>query len=103
MQEPKIYADFQNADAKGRIRLNCNGTLEDLARHKIQLTPGLALTLYSDDSDDTGNSNELLAAGIAEYSAEEQVWVAVIDWAGIHHGTGGPNVSLTPRLARNVG
>ena len=37
MFQPKVYADFQNADARGRIRLNCIGTIEDLARQKIEL------------------------------------------------------------------
>jgi hypothetical protein len=23
----KVYADFQNADVQGRLRLNCDGTL----------------------------------------------------------------------------
>ena len=31
MATPRIYADFHNADAQGRLRLNCIGTEEDLA------------------------------------------------------------------------
>ena len=30
MVKPKVYADFHNADANGRLRLNCVGTVEDL-------------------------------------------------------------------------
>jgi hypothetical protein len=30
MNKPKVYADFQNADSQGRLRLNCLGTVEDL-------------------------------------------------------------------------
>ena len=45
MSPAKVYADFHNADAKGRLRLNCTGTVEDLARQQIELREGLALTL----------------------------------------------------------
>ena len=33
----RIFADFNNADENGRLRLNCTGTIEDLARQKIEL------------------------------------------------------------------
>ena len=35
MQKPKVYADSHNADAYGRLRLNCAGTTEDLSRQAI--------------------------------------------------------------------
>jgi hypothetical protein len=47
MTAPTIYADFHNADARGRLRLNCAGTVADLARTGVVLTEGLRLT-FSD-------------------------------------------------------
>src|SRR2546427_5205538 len=82
---PKVYADFHNADAKGRLRLNCLGTMQDLARHRIQLRTGLALTLYSDDADANGRPTELQAKGIVDYSEQEQCWVAAINWGRLRH------------------
>ena len=70
----KIFADFHNADSQGRLRLNCIGTIEDLARQQILLEDGQLLTLYSED---------LEVDGIAQYSKAENVWVAVIDWDAI--------------------
>ncbi len=70
MSRPTIYADFNNADASGRLRLNCVGTVEDLSRQGIQLREGLQLTLHDE---------ELEAEGEAHFSAEEKVWVAAID------------------------
>ncbi|WP_277883249.1 hypothetical protein [Nostoc sp. FACHB-190] len=32
MDKPRVFADFHNADSQGRLRLNCTGTIEDLAR-----------------------------------------------------------------------
>jgi hypothetical protein len=68
----RLYADFNNADPKGRVRLNCYGTLQDLKKLKIQLSEGMKVIL--DDND------ELSTAGIVEYSKEENIWVAKIDW-----------------------
>jgi hypothetical protein len=74
MNTPRIFADFHNADNEGRLRLNCIGTVEDLARHNIELQDGKLLTLYSED---------LEVEGVVQYSIEEKLWVAAIDWNAI--------------------
>ena len=73
-RHPIVFADFQNADPRGRLRLNCIGTIEDLARQQIVLRDGVCLTLYNE---------ELEVEGVVEYSADEHLWVAVIDWHAI--------------------
>lgn len=83
----KVYVDFHNADSQGRVRLNCIGTMEDLARQQVELRNGLVLTLYSDDLDAKGEPDELLVEGIVSFSQEEHCWVAAIDWAGIRHAS----------------
>jgi hypothetical protein len=74
MSRPTVYADFHNADSRGRLRLNCVGTIRDLAEKRIVLVEGLRLML-SDD--------ELEVDGEVQFAAEEHVWVAVIDWDAI--------------------
>jgi hypothetical protein len=74
MSKSRVYADFHNADVQGRLRLNCVGTVEDLAQQQIMLRDGLLLTLYSED---------LEVEGRVQYSTEENLWVAVIDWNAI--------------------
>jgi hypothetical protein len=74
MGKPKVYADFHNADTQGRLRLNCMGTIEDLARQQIALQEGQRLTVYSED---------LEVDGLVLYSTVENLWVAVIDWNAI--------------------
>ncbi|BAZ49276.1 hypothetical protein NIES4103_18880 [Nostoc sp. NIES-4103] len=71
MITPKVFADFHNADAEGRLRLNCIGTIEDLANQSIELQDGQLLTLYSED---------LEVDGVVQFSKKEKLWVAVIDW-----------------------
>ena len=74
MEKPKVFVDFHNADVQGRLRLNCTGTIEDLAHQKIWLQNGQEITLYSED---------LEVDGIVQYSTAENLWVAVIDWDNI--------------------
>jgi hypothetical protein len=85
MVTAKVYADFHNADANGRLRLNCVGTIEDLARQGITLRNGMPLTLYSDDLDAKGQPDELVAEGVVSFSEDEHCWVATIDWSAIRH------------------
>jgi hypothetical protein len=68
--KPKVYADFQNADEQGRLRLNYVGTLVD-SRQGIELSVGRSLILYSED---------LEVAGVVEYSEADRLWVARIAW-----------------------
>ena len=74
MNHPKIYADLHNADEQGRLRSNCIGTIEDLNRKHIQLHNGQNLTFYSED---------LEVDGLIQYSEDDRIWVAVIDWNAI--------------------
>jgi hypothetical protein len=74
MSNLRIYADFHNADEKGRLRLNCVGTIQDLSRLHIELWDGQSLTLCSE---------ELEVDGVVQYSEEESLWVALIDWDAV--------------------
>ena len=71
MNNSRVFVDFHNADVQGRLRLNCIGTIEDLASQNIELHDGRSLTLYSED---------LEVDGVVRYSESEDIWVAVIDW-----------------------
>lgn len=74
MNAPRVYADFHSADEKGRLRLGCVGTLQDLSRQRIVLREGLHLTLYSED---------LEVEGRVHFSADENTWVAAVNWDAI--------------------
>lgn len=74
MNYPRIFADFHNADEQGRLRLNCVGTIEDLSRKNIKLQDGQLLAFYDE---------ELEVDGVVQYSEEENLWVAAIDWKQI--------------------
>ena len=91
MNKPRVFADFHNADAKGRVRLNCAGTVADLKRQKIALRNGQSLIIYSE---------ALEVEGVVHYSEEEHLWTVVIDWDAIREVD--PVVSkITPNI-RNI-
>lgn len=83
----KVYADFQKVDDEGRLILTCAGTARDLARHRIELREGLVLAFYSDDADDEGAPDDLLAEGTVQYDAAAGRWVALLDRGAIRHAS----------------
>ena len=87
MSKPKVYADFHNLDDSNRLRLTCTGTIDDLARQRIELSEGMALTFYMDDADDQGDADELRAEGVVHYDESECSWVASVDWSAVRHSS----------------
>ena|SRR5271167_484656 len=87
MSTPRVYADFQNLDDSNRLRLTCDGTIDDLVRQGIELREGLVLTFSMDDADDHGEPDELLGDGVVQYDENERSWVASIDWSTIRHAS----------------
>lgn len=71
---PRVYADFHNADKKGRLRLICAGTADDLRQQKVSLKDGLVLRFYMEEVETTGT---------VRFSTDEDIWVAEIDWGAI--------------------
>jgi hypothetical protein len=71
---PVIYADFNNADRHGRLRLAICGSEEDIQRQDLKLFDGMKVIVKGDD---------LSADAEVKFSNEEQIWVAEINWAQI--------------------
>ena len=71
MSMSRVFVDFHNADERGRLRLNCIGSIEDLARQHIELENGQRLMLCGED---------LEVEGVVQFSEDEKIWVVAIDW-----------------------
>ena len=71
MSLSKIYADFNNADRHGRLRLATRGSEEDIRAKNLELLNGMKIIVYDD---------ELSAEAEVVFSEEENIWVAKIDW-----------------------
>jgi hypothetical protein len=71
IEHPVIYADFNNCDVQGRVRLNIAGSQRDLGSTGVRLDDGVVLHL---------TDNELEVIGTAEFSEEENIWTARFSW-----------------------
>ena len=71
---PTIYADFQNSDQEGFVRLNTAGTVADLARLGVTLVDGLSVVI---------SDGELFSGATVRDPGVEGVWRAQIDWEAI--------------------
>ncbi len=67
----RIFADFQNSDPDGNIRLNTYGTKQDVERLNIKFELGLEIVV---------SDGELETDGIVKFSEKEKIWVAEIEW-----------------------
>lgn len=81
----RLYVDFQLVDGEGRYILDRQGTIDDLNKYKIFLSEGLRLTFWSDDADEQGAPDPLVAEGIVEFNSTLGKWVARIDRNAIKH------------------
>jgi hypothetical protein len=73
----RIYADFNNADEQGRVRLNTVGSLADIERHQHSLTDGMRIILHA--------PGDFEVEGTLTYDA---IWKGVPDWSTIRYTDG---------------
>jgi hypothetical protein len=59
----KLFVDFNNCDADGKVRLNTKGTFDDIKRSGIKLEPGMNIWLDDEDG--------LAIDGVVEYSEKK--------------------------------
>lgn len=85
-----------NAHDENRLRLTCAGTRRYLEQQGIELREGMALTLYTDDANDEGRPDEMLAEGVVHYHEAEKCWVAAIDWNALRHASDGAAARGSP-------
>lgn len=87
MSQPRIYVDFLKTDDDGRLVLTCMGTHRDLEAQALQLCDGLIVNVYSDDLDEHGQPDDLIAEGTVRFDAANQRWVLELDHASIRHAS----------------
>lgn len=88
-QPQRVWVDLGKTDDERRVRLVTRGTIEDLQRLGIHLRAGMTLQVYSDDLNDAGERDDLIAEGIVHRSDDSSEWVLVIDWSAVRHELGG--------------
>jgi len=75
MSIPILFANFNNANRAGRLRLNCTSSIADM--ENLQLQEGIIVIVTDEES--------LQTTGTLVYSQEEDSWMVKIDWDKIDH------------------
>ncbi len=85
MRIPEIYADFHRLDDQNRIVLDSVGTRRAIAQLQLQLRPGMVVLLHTDDADESGQPDDLMAIGVVQFDNMEKRWVARVNWQRLFH------------------
>jgi hypothetical protein len=93
IDKPRIYVDFNEMLAPDLFLLSKSDTKADSSGNQIQLFEGKKISIYSDDLNDQGQIDYLIAEAIVERNSETTGWSAVIKWCcrvdknGIRHAS----------------
>lgn len=71
-----IYADFNNCEENGKVRLNTNGSLSDLFQVKNKIHPDMLVWLYDE---------EFEVETKLEYDRQWQLWLGEPNWSTIRY------------------
>jgi hypothetical protein len=90
MKRPQFYVDFNELIEKDLVALSASDEKLSATGEKILLRDGLSIDVYSDDLNDKGEPDNLIASGIVERNstlgwAKEIKWCCRIDARGIRH------------------
>lgn len=64
MNEARIYIDFNEAVSKDVFLLSKDDTKYDSFGNLVTFYEGMSISIYSDDADDDGRTNNLIAVAI---------------------------------------
>jgi hypothetical protein len=92
MNKPRIYVDFNEMIDENIVLLSANDSKTDSEGNVIQFYEGLPVYIYSNDIDENGNEDNLIANGFAaKYDLSKDKhwshvkWCCKIDSDGIMH------------------
>jgi hypothetical protein len=90
MRRPRIYVDFNELLEEDLVLLSQTDVKPDSSGAPIQLQVGMRVHVYSDDVDEHGNPDNLVADGVVELNtaggwASAAKWCCRIDRAGIRN------------------
>ena len=89
MTTPRLRADFNGLFGE-LLCLSHRDTCTDENGAEIRLHEGMPVTAFDEDTDETGQRDDLLASGVVERSPDwlacnGSQWVLRIDSRGVHH------------------
>jgi hypothetical protein len=80
MDKPRIYVDFNEMLEPNLFLLSKDDTKLDSEGNKVSLREGMKVSVYSDDTDDEGKRDYLLAEAVVEKNTAQVAWAANVKW-----------------------
>jgi hypothetical protein len=77
---PRIYADFNKADGRGRVILTTVGTQADLETLNLNLSEGLRVLLYMPDYNENEEYDPLEVEATIRRDEERGWWIGEYVW-----------------------
>src|SRR3712207_599017 len=89
MKTARIYVDFNEMISNDEVLLSRHDSTMDSEGKLITLFEGMPIGVYSDDLDEEGKPDKLIADGVAMRNTsgwmEEVRWLLKIDQRGVRH------------------
>jgi hypothetical protein len=90
MKRHQFYVDFNELLEVDLVALSASDEKLSTSGEKVLLQAGLVIDIYSDDLDDQGKPDNLIATGVVERNsamgwAKDIKWCCRIDAMGIRH------------------
>jgi hypothetical protein len=76
----RIYADFNNCEEDGKVRLNSRGSLDDLSQVKNKIRSSMLVWIYDE---------ELEVETELQYSQKWKIWLGEPNWSTIRYEESG--------------
>jgi len=90
MNESRIYVDFNEMPTANEVLLSQSDTKVDSSGRTIRFVEGMPVSVYMDDQNEHGSTDNLIAEGVARrnhhggWTAAAR-WLLVISERGIRH------------------
>jgi hypothetical protein len=90
MHKSRIYVDFNEMPSNDEVLLSQGDTTSDALGNLVVLTEGMQLAVYSDEQDENGEADNLIAEGVALRNhhggwTSAAKWLLKINERGIRH------------------
>lgn len=95
--DPRVYVDFNEMPSENEVLLSKQDSKLDSAGNVVVFVEGMAVAVYSDDKDENGRQDNLLADGIVVLNTHggwtsAAKWLLKIDSRGVRHESTEPKL-----------
>lgn len=81
MKEPRIYVDFNEMLDNDLVLLSKTDSKHDSDGNLVFFKEGMSIQIYTDDVDENGNQDNLIAEGMVEVNTVKKgAWGSIAKW-----------------------